>query len=189
VNDLVVRTRQRATETVVLARRTTPGPLLVRGGVFVAGLLGLAVAWPLDVVAGPAFLVFVVIATLPAFAPRGRLPAVVILLGVTGWLVSTLIYLEAPAYLRLVILAGALYLQHNLSALAAVLPYDAVIAPGVLLRWLARACVVVVLTAILALFGVVAPLYLSGRYLLASLAGLALMGLTVGYLARLVGRR
>jgi len=47
----------------------------------------------------------------------------------------------------------------------------------------------VALTAGLALFAVVAPLYVSGRYLLASLAGLALMGLIVGYLARLVGRR
>ena len=86
-------------------------------------------------------------------------------------------------------LAAALYLQHNLSALAAVLPYDAIIGPGVLLRWLARAGAVVALTAGLALFAVVAPLYVSGRYLLASLAGLALMGLIVGYLARLVGRR
>jgi hypothetical protein len=70
-----------------------------------------------------------------------------------------------------------------------VLPYDAVITPGVLLRWLGRAGVVLLLTAVLALFGSVAPLYLSGRYLAAALVGLALMVATVGYLARLVGRR
>jgi hypothetical protein len=181
--------RDQLNEAVYRARRTTPGPLLVRGGVFVTGLLGLLLAWPFGVVAGPGALVLVVLAAVPAFAPRGRLPAAVILASVGGWLMATMVYAEAPAYLRLVLLATALYLQHNLCALAAVLPYDAVIAPGVLLRWLARASVVVLLTAVLALFGSVAPLYLSGSYLAASLAGLALMGLTVGYLARLVGRR
>jgi hypothetical protein len=189
VNEQLLRARQRFDETVTRVRRTTPGPLLVRGGVFVTALLGLLVAWPFDLVAGPAFLVFVVLATLPAVLPRGRLPLALILLAVVGWVVSTLMYAEVPGYLRLVVLAGALYLTHNLSALASVLPYDAVIAPGVLLRWLARASVVVVLTAGLALFGVVAPLYVSGRYLIASLVGLALMAATVGYLARLVGRR
>jgi hypothetical protein len=189
VNDFVARIRERIDDSARRARRTTPGPLLVRVGVFVTGLLGLLLAWPFELIAGPAALVCVVLAVLPTLGPRGRLPGTVILLAVVGWLFSTLMYAESPAYLRLVLLATALYLHHNLAALAAVLPYDAVIAPGVLLRWLARACVVVVLTAILALFGSVAPLYLTGRYLLASLAGLALVALTVGYLARLVGRR
>jgi hypothetical protein len=189
VNDFVARVQEQVDDLVRRARRTTPGPLLVRVGVFVTGLLGLLLAWPFSFVAGPAALVCVVLAALSALAPRGRLPGAVILLAVTGWLFSTLMYAESPAYLRLVLLAAALYLHHNLAALAAVLPYDAVIAPGVLLRWLARACVVMVLTAVLALFGSVAPLYLTGRYLVASLAGLALVALTVGYLARLVGRR
>jgi hypothetical protein len=140
-------------------------------------------------VLGPGALVMLVVATLPAFAPRGRLPGLVILVGVAGWLISTLVYVEVPGFLRLVVLAGALYLTHNLAALAAVLPYDAVIAPGVLLRWLARTSVVLVMTAVLALFGAVAPQYVTGRYLIASLVGLALVGATVGYLARLVGRR
>jgi hypothetical protein len=189
MNDLVGRIRERVDDSVRRARRTTPGPLLVRTGVFVTGLLGLLLAWPFFVVAGPGALVCVVVATLPAFGPRGRLPGAVVVLALTGWLVSTLMYGEAVTYLRLVPLATALYMHHNLAALAAVLPYDAVIAPGVLLRWLARAGLVVVLTAVLALFGSVAPLYLSGRYLVASLVGLALMALIVGYLARLVGHR
>jgi hypothetical protein len=189
VTEILTRTRGRIDEYVALARRTTPGPLLVRGGLFVAALLGLLVAWPLALVLGPGALVILVVATLPAFAPRGRLPGLVILLGVAGWIISMLAYSEPPAFLRLVVLAGALYLTHNLAALAAVLPYDAVIEPGILLRWLARAGVVVAMTAALALFGAVAPQYLTGRYLIASLVGLALMALTVGYLARLVGRR
>lgn len=189
MNDFGAQVRERVDDSVRRFRRTTPGPLLVRTGVFVTGLLGLLLAWPFSLVASPAALVCVVVATLPALGPRGRLPGAVIVLAVTGWLVATLRYGEAPTYLRLVVLATALYLHHNLAALAAVLPYDAVIAPGVLLRWVARTGVVVVLTAVLALFGSVAPLYLSGRYLVASLVGLALMALTVGYLARLVGRR
>jgi hypothetical protein len=189
MNDLYLLARERVDEAVRRARRTTPGPLLVRAGVFGTGLLGLLLGWPFALVAGPGAVVCLVLALLPAFGPRGRLPGLVILLAVTGWLVATLRYAETPAYLRLVLLATALYLHHNLAALAAVLPYDAVVAPGVLLRWLARSGVVVVLTAVLALFGSVAPLYLTGRYLVASLVGLALMALTVAYLARLVGRR
>ena len=98
MNEVLTRFRGRIDESLATARRTTPGPLLVRAGVFLAGLLGQLLAWPFELVAGPVFLV---------------------LLGIA----------------------------------------------------------------------VVAPLYVSGRYLLASLAGLALMGLIVGYLARLVGRR
>jgi hypothetical protein len=189
VTEFLTWWRDQFGETLYRARRTTPGPLLVRTGVFGAGLIGLVLAWPRGLVFGPGALVLVVLAMLPALGPRGRLPSVVILLAVAGWLLATLVYDESPDYLRLVLLASALYLVHNLSALAAVLPYDAVITPGVLLRWLGRAGVVLLLTAVLALFGSVAPLYLSGRYLAAALVGLALMVATVGYLARLVGRR
>jgi hypothetical protein len=189
VTGLLTRAQGRIGEYAALVRRTTPGPLLVRGGVFATALLSLLVAWPRALVFGPGALAILVVATLPAVAPRGRLPGLVILLAVTGWLISTLTYAETPAFLRLVVLAGALYLAHNLAALAAVLPYDAVVAPGILLRWLARAGVVVLLTVVLALFGAVAPGYLTGRSLIASLVGLALMAATVGYLARLVGRR
>jgi hypothetical protein len=189
MTELLTRWRTRVDETVATARRTTPGPLLVRTGAFLTGLIGLLVAWPPPLVLGPAFLVILVLAAAPALAPRGRLTTAVILLAVIGWEIGVFAYNQSPQFLRVVILAAALYLQHNLAALAAVLPYDAVIAPGVLFRWLARAGLVLLLTAGLALFAVVAPLYLSGRYLAASLAGLALMGLIVGYLARLVGRR
>ena len=189
MNEVLTRFRGRIDESLATARRTTPGPLLVRAGVFLTGLLGQLLAWPSELVAGPVFLVLLGIAVVPALAPRGRMPTAAILLAVVGWEVAALGYHETPQFLRVVFLAAALYLQHNLSALAAVLPYDAIIGPGVLLRWLARAGAVVALTAGLALFAVVAPLYVSGRYLLASLAGLALMGLIVGYLARLVGRR
>jgi hypothetical protein len=189
MTETIARVRERINEAVATTRRTTPGPLLVRLGVFLTGAVGLVLAWPFELVAGPGFFVALGLAAVPAFAPRGRLTTGVILIAIIGWEVSALGFGQTPEFLRIVILATALYLQHNLSALAAVLPYDAIIAPGVLLRWLARAGMVVGLTAGIALFAVVAPLYVTGRYLVASLAGLALMGLLVGYLARLVGRR
>jgi hypothetical protein len=189
VSQVTERWRERLDEAVSSARRTTPGPLLVRVGVFLAGAVGLLVAWPLELVIGPGFLVALVLAAMTALFPRGRLTTGVILVAVVGWEVGALGYGESPTYVRVIVVATALYLQHNLAALAAVLPYDAIIGPGVLLRWLGRAVAVVALTAALGLFAVVAPLYVSGRYLVASLAGLALMGLIVAYLARLVGRR
>lgn len=189
MTQILAQWRQRLDEAVGAARRTTPGPLLVRVAVFLFGAVGLLVAWPLDLVLGPGFLVAIVLAALPALLPRGRMTTIAILAAVVGWEVGALGYGESPTYVRVVVVAASLYLQHNLAALAAVLPYDAIIGPGVLLRWIARAGAVVLLTAALALFAVVAPLYVSGRYLVASLAGLALMGVIVAYLARLVGRR
>ncbi len=181
--------RERLNETVAAARRTTPGPLLVRSGVFLAGMVGQLAAWPPDLVLTPAIVALIVLAALPAFAPRGRMTTISIIVAVVGWEISSIGYGIESTFWRVLLVAAGIYLQHNLAALAAVLPYDAVIAPGVLLRWLLRAGGVLVLTAALALFAVVAPYYLTGRYLIASLAGLALMGLLVAYLARLVGRR
>ncbi len=188
-NDLLERWRERLDETVAAVRRTTPGPLLVRSGVLVAGLIGQLAAWPPDLVFTPGIVAMVVLAALPALAPRGLMTTIAIIFAVVGWEISSIAYGLQPTFWRVLLLASGLYLQHNLAALAAVLPYDAVIAPGVLLRWLLRAGAVLALTAALALFAVVAPYYLTGRYLIASLAGLALMGLLVAYLARLVGRR
>lgn len=188
--EVVTEARTRVDETVTRIRRTTPGPLLVRVGLFVAALSGLVLAWPLDVTIGPAFLAFLVVAALTALLPRGPMPTLYLLVALVGWAVSTIVLAANPDFLGLVLLAAALYLTHNLAALAAVLPYDAVVAPGVLVRWLARTGVVLAMTAVLALFAVVVPVYLGQHsYLVASLLGLALVAVTVAYLARLVRRR
>jgi hypothetical protein len=180
----------RLDELVGRIRRISPAVLLVRSGIFAAALAGLVLAWPYELVVGPGLPVFVVLATLPAFAPRGFLPTSVIGLAVLGWVVTVHWYGEPVSYPRLVLLATALYLVHTLCALAAVLPYDAVVAPTVLVRWLGRAGLVVVLTAVLAVFALAFPALLGGRtFLVASLAGLALMAATVAYLAHLVRRR
>ncbi|GAA5195324.1 hypothetical protein GCM10023322_61800 [Rugosimonospora acidiphila] len=182
--------RARAEEWLTAVRRTGPGPVLVRGGVFMAGALAQVVAWPDPVITGRAVLALVVVPILPVFAPRSRMVTLVIFAAVLGWLARTTAYSEPITYWRLVVLAGLLYLLHTLAALAAVLPYDAVISPGVLSRWLVRWGIVVLLTAVVAMFTLLIPVYLPGqRYLVASLAGLALMAALAGYLATLVRRR
>ncbi len=190
VTGLVDRAQARVDEWAQRIRRTTPGPLLVRVALFAVALLGQVLAWPWEVVLSATFLAFLVVAVLTALFPRSPMPTLYLLLAYAGWLVSVLMLARTPNFVGLVLLASALYLTHNLAALAAVLPYDAVVAPGVLLRWLGRAGVVLGLTAVLALFAVVTPQYLGEHtYLGASLLGLAVMTLTVAYLARLVRRR
>jgi hypothetical protein len=190
VNDLKGQAHAQIDEVVARVRRTTPGPLLVRIGLFVVAQLGMVLAWPLAVTLSPAFLAFFAVALLTMLFPRGPMPSLCLFVALVGWLVSTLLLGSTANFLGLLLLASALYLVHNLAALAAVLPYDAVVAPVVLLRWLGRAGLVLSLTAALALFAVVAPLYVGEHtYLVASLLGLALMAVTVAYLARLVRRR
>ena len=132
-----------ALETLVLrARRVGLGPLLVRGGLFFAGLLAEGMAWPSEVTFNPTGLLLVLAAVLPAVAPHGRLVTVFLLSAVFGWLVATAAYDEPVAYWRLVFLAAGLYGVHTLAALAAVLPTDARVSVGVLAQWLLRAGVV-----------------------------------------------
>jgi hypothetical protein len=84
VTDILTRWRERLDEAVETARRTTPGPLLVRVAVFLFGAVGLLVAWPLELVIGPGFLVAIVLAALPALLPRGRMTTFVIVTAVVG---------------------------------------------------------------------------------------------------------
>lgn len=170
-------------------RRATPGPALVRGGVFLAGLIALVAALPTGFLLSRGLAVVVAVALLPALLPRGAMPTLVIVLTAAGWLAGTIFYAEPLTYARLMLVAGALYLVHTLAALAAVLPYDAVVSAGVLGHWLLRAGLVVVLTAGLALFVAAVPGRLAGGYLLASLTGLALLLGLAGYVAFLVRRR
>jgi len=176
---------------IAMLRRLTPGPLLVRLALFVVGMFGLLIAWPVAVWGqGFVLVAFLLLALLPAALPRGPATTTYLLTTVAGWLVSTSYFGLPPDFLGLVLLATALYLVHTLAALAAVLPYDAVVAPAVLLRWVGRSVRVLALTVALALFLVVVPGYLGGRgYLLGSLLGLALVVATLAYLARLVRRR
>jgi hypothetical protein len=190
VSELILGVRDRVDRTLSAVRRTTTGPLLVRAGIFFAALGALLLSWPLDILGAWTPIACIVLATLPALHSRGMLVSLVLWAAVLGWLATTTVYGAGVPFWRLVLLAGLLYLVHTLSALAAVLPYDAVVDPRVIRDWLRRAGLVIVLTIGVALFAVAVPQLVGrGHYLLASVAGIGLMVAAAGYLAGMLRRR
>lgn len=180
--------RVRSVQT--MANRAAATPLLVRCAVFLSTLVALVVAYPATVVASRALLALLLVALLPAVAPRRVGATVAVLVAVAGWLLSTSWYDEPIALWRLLALAGTLYLTHSLAALAALLPYDAQVAPDVVARWALRALVVVLASAVLA----VLLLAVAGRsgdrtLLLAALGGLATAVTAAALLNWLLRRR
>jgi hypothetical protein len=169
-------------------RRATVVPALVRGGVFLATLAALFTAYPSEIVAGRGLIPLAAVAALPALAPRGALPALAALVAIAGWGVTTVAFAEPVTFWRLTALASSLYVAHSLAALAAVLPYDAIVEPEVLARWLSRALLVAAASAALGGALLVGAVSWGGEPLLvASLLGLAVaVGLTalLGWLLR-----
>jgi hypothetical protein len=181
------------TDRVRLARqkagRWAAGPLLVRGLLLAAGVTTLALATPGPLLLGKGAPAVLAVALLVAVAPRGRLVSVLLLTAATSWLISTIAFHEHIAAARLVGLAAAMYLVHSLAALAAVLPYDAVLPPGVLAGWLLRAATVAGCCAAIGLGALVeAPGTGGPGYLLGSIVGVAVVGVLVWVLARTARR-
>jgi hypothetical protein len=90
---------------------------------------------------------------------------------------------------RVLSIATLLYLGHTLAALAAVLPYDAIVNLDVPAAWLRRALLVVLVSAVLTVIalGLTAELA-GGAFLFATLVGLAAaVGVTL-LLARMLRR-
>ncbi|MGN9774248.1 hypothetical protein ACTMS0_00490 [Micromonospora sp. H33] len=129
--------------------RVGPVPLLVRAGIFLSALLGLVLAYPSEVLLGRPLAALLLVALLPALSPRRVWPTLAALVTVAGWLVATDGYGRPIALWRLLAVAALLYLTHTLCALAAVLPYDAVVDPDLVVRWLLRAGAVVLGAAVL----------------------------------------
>jgi hypothetical protein len=181
-------TRVRNARTVV--ERATLVPLLVRLAVFGCLVAAVAAAFPADVLLTRFGLPLLLLAVLPAVAPRGALPTMAIAAVVIGWVVVTSESGERIALWRLIALAGFLYLTHSLSALAAVLPYDGIVAPEVLARWVARAAVVVLAGAVLGVLLVsVAGIGGGETMLVAAVLGLAVAVAAAALLGWLVRRR
>ncbi|MEU6020418.1 hypothetical protein [Micromonospora sp. NBC_01739] len=139
--------RIRTLQTV--ASRIALAPVLIRLGIFVSSLAGLLLAYPAEVVAGQALLPLLAVAALPALAPRRFWPTFAALVTVGGWLMATDGYDRPVALWRLMAVAVLLYLTHTLCALVAVLPYDAVVDPDLIVRWLTRTGWVLLATAVL----------------------------------------
>jgi hypothetical protein len=171
----------------VLARATAV-PLLVRGVVWFAGAAAVLLALPADTLAsGSAWLLFGLV-LVPAALPRTPAVTVVILVPVVGWVVSAGGYGQPEWLLRLVGLASALYLQHTAAALAAHLPYDAIVSPDAVLRWFARSGLVLLGTAVVAVYALVAADLIGDRAtLVATVVGLAVAVGVAALLVRHIG--
>ncbi|PWU54534.1 hypothetical protein DLJ47_12840 [Micromonospora sp. S4605] len=170
------------------AGRVSLTPLLVRAGIFLSVLVGFVLAYPAQVLSGRPLGALVLVAVLPAVGPRRVWPTFAALVTVGGWLLATDGYGRPIALWRLLAVAAVLYLTHTLCALAAVLPYDAVVDPDVLVRWLIRAGAVVLAAAVLGVLLVeVAGAGGDGGFQLVTVAGLLVAaGLTalLGWLLR-----
>lgn len=149
MNELTEGLNERLRSARSRINRISPTPLLVRVGIFLAVLVGFLVAYPVEVLVPRSLLALTVVAMLPAVGPRRVWPTFAALVTVGGWLLAAMGYDRPPALWRLVAVAALLYLAHTLCALAALLPFDAVVDPDLVVRWLTRAGGVVLSSAVL----------------------------------------
>jgi hypothetical protein len=181
-------TRRIDAARTTLSRATTL-PIVVRCGIAACTLVALGVAWPPLIFAGRYFPLFLLIALWPATAPRGRAGTVAALVVIGGWLAATVWDDADIALWRVLTIASTLYLGHTLTALAAVLPIDAVVHLDVVGTWLLRALVVVLVSAVLTVIALGLAVQLAGSaFLIATLVGIVGAVTATLLLARLIRR-
>jgi len=130
--------------------RITAATVAVRIVVFVAAVAALWAAVP-SALASPRILMPVLIlALMPALFPNSGVVTGVMLTVVCGWMFGTLGLGETVSVVGTFVTAAALYLLHSFATLAAALPYDAIVDTAVLLRWAARAGLVLAGSAAMA---------------------------------------
>ena len=164
-------------------KRATFEPSLLRVAITVAALIGFAVAYgptAFTSAGAPALLAFSV---LTALFPRGALPTMTIVGIIGGYMISTAVLGTPISWWRLAVLAAAIYLVHTCAALAAVLPYDSVVSPGLFRPWLVRLAVVLLSSVIAAVAVLVMPSVLGDqRYWVASVLGFVALLVISAYL-------
>ena len=173
-----------------IARRATPVPVMVRCGVFLCGLLAMAVAWPAQLLAGRFLIPLLLVALWPAIAPGGRGGTIAALTAVAGWIVDTAGFDSRIALWRVLALATLLYLAHTLTALAALLPYDAMVNLDVPALWLGRAGMVILISAVVIVLALGLTEDLDGDpFQLATIVGVASAVAVTLLLAHVIRRR
>ncbi|GAA2685414.1 hypothetical protein [Actinoplanes palleronii] len=171
---MLTRLLRRLSRIPTVVRRATVVPFLVRCGIALCGILALVVSWPGELLASQFVGLLVLFVLWPAFAPRGRGATFAALVVVGGWLLDTAGYDSRVALWRVIAIATLLYLGHTLTALAAVLPYDAVVNLDVPGLWLGRALIVVLISAVLTVLALGLTRDLGGEaFQVATLVGLA----------------
>ncbi len=166
-------------------KRLTPAPALVRAVVFVSAIVALWAATPATAHSPRLLVPIVVFAAMPAVFPDSAAVTAVMLTVVFGWLAGALVLGESVSVFGTFLTAAALYLLHSFAALAAMLPYDAIVDTGVLLRWAAR-CGLVLLGSVLvtAIVVTAAPKLAPTTSILALLGGFGVVVGTVWLLSR-----
>lgn len=165
--------------------RVTPVPLILRAIVFVSALLGLWLAAPAEISTPRLVLGMALLAALPGLFPGTRVVDLVMVTVLVGWVVTTLVAGENAEPWRVFGIAAALYLTHSAAALAAVLPYDAVVDSQVPLRWAARCGLVIASAGVLtAVIVVIARTVTPGNSVVVLLVGLGVVIGTVALLSR-----
>jgi hypothetical protein len=152
--------RDQAVDVVTMLRRTALGPALVRFCAAVAAASAMVVAAPAPLRTAAWLGGFAIAAASVGLFPRTRWTTIVVLFAVSLWIAGTIGYGEPATLARTGLLAAALYAVHSAAALAAVLPYDAIVAPGAILRWLARTAGVMAGSLAIALGGMAVLLQL-----------------------------
>jgi hypothetical protein len=122
--------------------RLSGGPLAVRGVLFLSAWVALLVAGPAEMMQPRFLLAAGLVATLPAIMPHTGLVTTVMLAVIGAWLIDTVAFGTPTTALRLLALSLLLYFVHAAAALAAVLPYDAVVERQVITRWVGRGLLV-----------------------------------------------
>lgn len=149
LDDMVEALNERVRALRYAANRVSLTPLLVRVGIFVTVLVGFLVAYPAEMFTARSLLALTVVAVLPAVGPRRVWPTFAALVMVGGWLLATAGFDRPVTLWRLLAVAALLYLAHSLCALAALLPFDALVDPDLIARWLTRAGAVILASAVL----------------------------------------
>jgi hypothetical protein len=175
--------RNRVSEWVRQLRRTKPGPVLARLISGVSALAACVVVLPPVVLTSAKVLLVIPVALGVSLWPRTRWVTLVAVLCLGGWLVATLSEVVAPDPARVAVLAAALYLMHAGAALAAVLPHDCVVSPGVLLRWGLRVGSVVAVSLAIGISGMIGATQLtSARSVVGPIVGSIVVASLVGLL-------
>lgn len=147
--------RSRIEYLVQAAQRLTAGPAFLRLTAASGALVAVCAAVPTPLLHSVRITFVLPIALGVALWPRTRWVSVVALASIAVWLLTTVGFGEPVTPWRLILLASGLYAMHAGAALAAVLPYDSVVAPAVLVRWAARTATILVASLTLGIGGLV----------------------------------
>jgi hypothetical protein len=182
--------RTRVTYLLQVARRLSAGPAFMRLTAASGAMVAACAAVPTNLLLSPRISAALPVALGVAGWPRTRWVGLTGLAVLGTWVLTTVGFGEPITPGRLIVISSGLYTMHAAAAMASVLPYDAVVAPAVLVRWAARTAAVAVASLTLGLGGLIIVSRLhAAQTLAAPIAGAVVAAALVGMLAWLLWRK